>query len=401
MNEFTIDAALAHLRTAFAPISGTEEIRLAQASGRVLAQPVVAAVDLPALDNSAMDGYALRAADLSADALREVGHSYAGHGFAGAVQPGECVRIMTGAPLPAGADTVVMLEDTARSAAGVQVLRTPLPGANVRRRGEHVQRGAAVLTVGRLLGPAEIGLAAGSGASTVRVQRRLLIGVASTGDELADPPTALSAAASYDANRPLLLATLRQDAGIDSTDLGICPDDKAAFAALIERALALGLDALVISGGAAQGDADVVRQAASVQFLPLQIRPGRGIAHALIERADRRLVLLGLPGNAVAAFVMFHLIAQPVLRHLAGAAPAPLPRLQLPLATAAQTRGGRIDYRRGRFVVREGQTLVELLTDQGSAMLRTVVEADALVAIGPAPQTAAGALVDVIPLRLL
>jgi molybdopterin molybdotransferase len=259
VNEFTIDAALAHLRTAFASISGTEEIRLAQASGRVLSQPVVAAVDLPAFDNSAMDGYALRAADLSADALREVGHSYAGHGFAGAVQPGECVRIMTGAPLPAGADTVVMLEDTARSAAGVQVLRTPLPGANVRRRGEHVQRGAAVLTVGRLLGPAEIGLAAGSGASTVCVQRRLRVGVASTGDELADPPALLSAATSYDANRPLLLATLRQDAGIDSTDLGICPDDKAAFAALIERALALGLDALVISGGAAQGDADPPR----------------------------------------------------------------------------------------------------------------------------------------------
>jgi molybdopterin molybdotransferase len=400
MTELTVAAALARLRAAVQPITGTEDVPVLHAAGRVLAQPVVAQVDLPAFDNSAMDGYAVRAQDLGAPLLREVGLSTAGHGYMALVQPGECVRIMTGAPVPAGADTVVMLEDTLRNDAGVQIVRSQAPGANIRRRGEHVVRGAAVLPSGCHLGAAEVGLAASVGSSTVNVMRQVRVGVASTGDELADPPTPLAAAGSYDANRPLLLTTL-QRLGMHSIDLGICPDQADAFAALVERALTERLDALVISGGAAQGDADVVRQAAEVAFLPLDIRPGRGLAHAVIERNGHRLILLGLPGNAVAAFVMFHLIARPLLLHLGGASAKPLPQLQLPLATEARTRGGRVDYRRGRIVTQEGRAVVTLLAEQGSAMLRTVVEADALVAIGPAPHTEAGALVDVIPLGLL
>jgi molybdopterin molybdotransferase len=400
MRELSIDLALAQLRATLTPIDASERVPIAQAAGRVLAQPVVAQVDLPAFDNSAMDGYALRAADLGHTPLRETGRSYAGHGHAGTVQPGECVRIMTGAPVPAGADTVVLLEDTRVDDDGVHVLRAAAPGANIRRRGEHVARGQTVLAPGCALGPAELGLAASVGASELSVRQQLHVGVASTGDELADAPATLSAAGSYDANRPLLLASLTR-LGMASVDLGICGDDATQFAALIDAAFARRLDALVVSGGAAQGDADVVRQAAAVRFLPLAIRPGRGLAHAVVERDGQRLVLLGLPGNAVAAFVMFHLVARPLLLHLAGATARALPRLQLPLAAAASTRGGRIDYRRGRIVTQDGHTVVELLAGQGSAMLRTVVEADALVAIGPAPQTAAGALVDVIPLALL
>ncbi len=400
MSELPVDAAVAQLRAALTPIGGSAVVSAARACGRVLAQPVMAQVDLPAFDNSAMDGYALRAADLGRAPLREAGKSYAGHGYAGAVQAGECVRIMTGAPVPAGADTVVVLEDTRVDEDGVHVLRAPSVGANIRRRGEHVARGDLVLERGCALGPAEVGLAASVGASELSVLRQLRVGVASTGDELADPPAALSPAGSYDANRPLLVATVAR-LGMASVDLGICGDEAAQFAALIDAAIDQQLDALVVSGGAAQGDADVVRQAADVRFMPLDIRPGRGIAHAVIERDGHRLVLLGLPGNAVAAFVMFHLVARPVLLHLAGAMPRPLPRLQLPLAADARTRGGRIDYRRGRIVADGGRSVVELLAGQGSAMLRTVVEADALVAIGPAPHMPAGALVDVIPLGLL
>lgn len=400
MTELSVAAAVERLRASVQPICGTEVVPVMHAAGRVLAQPVVALVDLPAFDNSAMDGYALRAQDLGMPLLREVGLSTAGHGYIGVVQAGESVRIMTGAPVPPGADTVVMLEDTRRSDAGVQIVRTPAPGANIRRRGEHVKRGAMVLPRGCHLGPVEVGLVAGVGSCMVNVMRQVRVGVASTGDELTDAPTPLAAAGSYDANRPLLLATL-QRLGMHSIDLGICPDQAEAFAALVERALAARLDALVISGGAAQGDADVVRQAAEVAFMPLDIRPGRGLAHAIIERGGHRLVLLGLPGNAVAAFVMFHLVARPLLLHLAGASAKPLPQLQLPLATEAGTRGGRVDYRRGRIVAQDGRAVVTLLAEQGSAMLRAVAEADALVAIGPAPHTAAGALVDVIPLGLL
>ncbi|MCA3220525.1 MAG: molybdopterin molybdotransferase MoeA [Burkholderiales bacterium] len=400
MNELPVAAAVDRLRALVQPIAGMQDIPVMQATGRVLAQPVVAQVDLPAFDNSAMDGYALRSQDLGRPVLREVGLSTAGHGHLGSVQAGECVRIMTGAPVPAGADTVVMLEDTKRSDAGVQILRSPAPGANVRRRGEHVIRGATVLPRGCRLGPAEVALAASVGSGTVDVIRPARVGVASTGDELADPPTPLATAGSYDANRPLLLTSL-QRLGMLSVDLGICPDRADAFAALLERALVERLDALVISGGAAQGDADIVRQAAEVAFLPLDIRPGRGLAYALIERDGHRLALLGLPGNAVAAFVMFHLVARPLLLHLAGASERPLPQLQLPLADEARTRGGRVDYQRGRIVAQDGRAVVTLLADQGSAMLRTVVEADALVAIGPAPHTPAGALVRVIPLGML
>jgi molybdopterin molybdotransferase len=400
MKELSVAAAVDQLCACVQPIADTEDVAVMQASGRVLAQPVVAQIDLPAFDNSAMDGYALRSQDLGTRVLREVGLSTAGHGHAGSMHAGECVRIMTGAPVPAGADTVVMLEDTQRGNDGVQILRSPAPGANIRRRGEHVMRGATVLARGCHLGPAEVGLAASVGSNTVNVMRQARVGVASTGDELADPPTPLAASGSYDANRPLLLTSL-QRLGMLSVDLGICPDRADAFAVLVERALAERLDALVLSGGAAQGDADVVRQAAAVAFLPLDIRPGRGLAHAVIERNGHRLVLLGLPGNAVAAFVMFHLVARPLLLHLAGASAKPLPQLQLPLATEAKTRGGRVDYRRGRIVAQDGRAVVTLLAEQGSAMLRTVVEADALVAIGPEQHTAAGALVDVIPLGLL
>jgi molybdopterin molybdotransferase len=400
MTELSVLEAVERLRALVRPITEAEDVPARQASNRILAQPVVAQVDLPSFDNSAMDGYALRAQDLGTPLLREVGLSTAGHGHGGAVQAGECVRIMTGAPVPVGADTVVMLEDTQRSAAGVQILRSPAPGDNIRRRGEHVMRGTTVLPRGCHLGPAEVGLATSVGSSTLNVMRQVRVGVASTGDELADPPTPLAAAGSYDANRPLLLTSV-QRLGMHSIDLGICPDQADAFAALVERALAERLDALVISGGAAQGDADVVRQAAQVAFLSLDIRPGRGLAHAVIERNGHRVVLLGLPGNAVAAFVMFHLVARPLLLHLGGARAKPLPQLQLPLATEARTRGGRVDYRRGRIVVQDGRAVVTLLAEQGSAMLRTVVEADALVAIGPAALTPAGALVNVIPLGLL
>lgn len=396
--EYSVAQAVDRLCDALPRLTGATDVLLTQATGAVLAQDLAARLDLPAFDNSAMDGYALRHADLAAGSpLREVGRSYAGHGHDDAVQPGTCVRIMTGAPLPAGTDTVVVLEDVEVRDGMVRLRSAPPPGANIRRRGEHIRQGSVVLAAGTHLTAPAVALAAAVGTDRLRVYRRLRVGLLSTGDELADPPQPLAAAGSYDANRPLLVAACAR-LGFEVRDLGICGDCGTEFARMLERAFDAQCDALVISGGAAQGDADIVRQAGGVQFLPLNLRPGRGIAHARLRRGAQHLLLLGLPGNVVAAYVMFHRVARPVLLHLAGGRARPLPRLRAPLATAVTVRGGRIDYRRARF---DADGRVQLLKDQSSAMLRTVVEADCLVELGPAEHYAAGELVDVIPLGLL
>jgi molybdopterin molybdotransferase len=401
-NELTLAQALDELVRSLRPVGETETIDVRAAAGRVLAADVASAVDLPAFDNSAMDGYALRFDDLQPGHwLHEIGRAYAGHPYCGRVETGTCVRIMTGAPLPAGADTVVMLEDVSVDGGTVRVERPPQSGANIRRRGEHIARGDVALRAGRHLRPADIGLAAAVGAAQLTVRRRLRVGVVSTGDELADAPQSLRAAASFDANRPLLAASLDR-LGFETNDLGICRDTPQAFAAALEQARGLRLDAVVASGGAAQGDADVVRAASGVRFIALNIRPGRGIAVAQMHDSGQPMTLLGLPGNAVAAFVMFHLLARPLLLHLAGGRAAIPLHVPLPLHGAVHLRGGRIDYRRARFVSdATGQLRVQPLRDQGSAMLRTVTEADALIALGPREDYADGDLVDTVPLALL
>jgi molybdopterin molybdotransferase len=399
--ELSVDEAIADLIATLQSVQDVERAPTSAALARILAEDIASPLDLPAFDNAAMDGYALRGADLSLPALREIGTALAGHAFAGRVEPGTCVRIMTGAPLPAGADTVVMVEDTVREDGLVRIVHAPAAGANVRRRGEHLARGDVVLPSQRHLRAADLGLAAAIGCSELPVMRRLRVGLLSTGDELADPPAPLAAGAAYDANRPFLRASVERS-GFEAIDLGICPDRSADFERVLARALADRLDAVVVSGGAAQGDADIVRAASGVRFVALNIRPGRGVAAASLTQSDHAMALLGLPGNAVAAFVMFHLVARPVLLHLAGGIAAVAPSLPVPLAGPVHVRGGRIDYRRACFVRdARGALTVAPLKDQGSAMLRTIVEADALIAVGPQTDYAAGEPVETIPLAVL
>lgn len=401
-NDLTLAQALGELVGELRPVEAAESIDARAAAGRILAEDVASTVDLPAFDNSAMDGYALRHADLQPGHwLHEIGRAYAGHPFPGRVETGTCVRIMTGAPLPDGADTVVMLEDVSSDGGAVRVVQPPPAGANIRRRGEHIAVGQVALPAGRQLRAVDVGLAAAVGMARLTVRRRLRVGVVSTGDELADPPQPLRAAASFDANRPLLRASLDR-LGFEAHDLGICADTPQDFGAVLDRSRRLRLDALLASGGAAQGDADIVRAASGVRFIPLNIRPGRGVAFARFDGGDAPMALLGLPGNAVAAFVMFHLLARPLLVHLAGGQPKLPTHVPLPLAGTVRLRGGRIDYRRARFVHdASGRLRVEPLRDQGSAMLRTVSEADALIALGPLESYSDGDLVDTVPLALL
>jgi molybdopterin molybdotransferase len=394
-HELDLHAAFSALREGLRPISDRIAVPTREAGGRVLARDLVCGIDLPGFDNAAMDGYAVRAADCAAPArLRVVGQALAGHPSDARVEAGTAVRIMTGAPLPAGADAVAMLEDTATDGPYVQVHVALATGTNVRPRGEQLRAGDMAVPAGTLLGAAHLGLATAIGAATVEVFRPLRVGIASTGDELLDPPAALTGAASFDANRPLLVRACTV-AGFDVLDLGICRDDARAFAQLIDRCRRARLDALVVSGGSALGDADVVRQAEAVRFFALNIRPGRGITFGGFDA----LTLFGLPGNAVAAFVMFHLLVLPALRLLSGAEARVPAHLPLPLAAEVRAKPGRVDYRRARFVLTPaGSIAVEPLALQGSAMLRTITEAAALIAVGPQPLYRVGEPIPTVPL---
>jgi molybdopterin molybdotransferase len=395
MSERDLAQAFALLAEAITPVKQTQHVDLALARGRVLAQALVATVDLPALDLAAMDGYAVRSADVTQERneLELAGHLLAGP-YAGApTGPGQCVRIMTGAPMPQGCDAVVIQEVVSTTAAGKLAIPGPVaPGVNRRRQGEHVAAGSTVLRSGRWLRPADLALASAIGASALTVVRPLRVGVLSTGDELRSAPAPLPTGTLYDSNRPMILAALG-GAALVGVDLGICPDDVRALGRIVERALAQDLDALLISGGASQGDADIVRLLPDVSFLPMNLRPGRGVAWAQWQRAQQRLLLLGLPGNPVAAYVLLHLLARPLLAHLAGADAHPPLALSAPIVADLSNRPGRIDVRRAR-IARDGAgaMALDVLPQQGSAMIRTVCEADALVVVGPAAQYRAGAL---------
>ena len=400
MSEITVEQAIAMLRPRLAPITETERIRLAEGTGRVLAEDVISTVDLPAFDNAAMDGYALRAEDAEAPAtLKVIGQALAGHAYAGRIGARQAVRIMTGAALPEGADAVVMSEETQGAGDEVRLSRGVTGGQNVRRRSEHVRAGEAVLLAGRRLRPYDIGLAASVGVDGLAVLRRPRVAILSTGDELVDPPGPLTGSAAYDGNRPLLAALVVR-AGAELIDLGISSDSDADYTQRLAAAVNSHADVLITTGGAAQGDADVVRQHGDVEFISLNLRPGRGLLFGEVQRQVHSMTLLGLPGNAVAAYVMYQLLARPLLGWIAGAGEEPPLKVQLPLAVDARGKPGRIEWRRARFVQRYGGLALEPLKDQGSAMLRTLSEADALIAVPP-EGVRAGEPVDAIPLAAL
>ena len=399
--ELDAATALARLSQSIDPISELEQCPTGAALRRVLGADVMATLDLPPFDNAAMDGYAVRSIDCTgASTLRVAGRALAGHPFTGQVHPGEAVRIMTGAALPAGADAVVAQENVQVRGDQVEILSGVPPATHVRPRGQHLQDGALVLARGRRLRDYDLGLAAAAGSAELTVVRRLRVGVLSTGDELHDAPHGRGPGGQYDGNRPMLLAAL-ESAGYQAIDLGIVADQADALSEALDGAARKHLDAVVSSGGVAQGDADIVRRFPGLEFVPLAIRPGRGVAFGRLTAGGRSLWMFGLPGNSIAAYVMYQIVIAPVLSLLSGTAlQAPL-SLQLPLAIDVHTRAGRVDWRRGRFVHRYGGLAVEPMAQQASFMLRTLSEADVLISVGPQAEAQAGDPVDVIPLAAL
>jgi molybdopterin molybdotransferase len=405
--QISVDDARRAIAAALRPIEGRETVALAQALGRVLAEDVVSPIDVPAHDNSAMDGYALAGVALREDAtttLAVAGTVYAGAPFAGTVGAGQCVRIMTGAVMPAGTDTVVPQELCRAEGAQVHIEPGVLrAGENRRAQGEDLARGRPALHAGRVLRPADIGLVASLGIGQVAVVRRLRVALFSTGNELREPGQPLEPGCIYDSNRHSLAAAL-QRLGVEVIDLGLVRDDPAALQATLHAALAQA-DVVLTSGGVSVGDADYTRELLArmgeVAFWKVAMRPGRPFAfgplRAVVDGTPRQSWLFALPGNPVAALVTFYAFAREALLQLAGATAEPLPVLRARCASAMRKRPGRTEFQRG-IVGRaeDGGWQVRITGAQGAGILRSMSEANALVVLGhDQGSVAAGDAVDV------
>ena len=372
---------------------------LPQAAGRMLARDLVAPMNLPPHANSAVDGYALAHADLLPDGetvLPVTGRAAAGHPLDRPVTRGEAIRIFTGAPMPEGADTVMMQEDCIVDAGQVRLKPGIRKGANRRHAGEDVAEGEVALPAGRRLRPADLGLAAALGQHELLVFRPLRAALLSTGDEVRDPGVTLPPGAIYDANR-FMLAALLGGLGCVVTDFGIRPDRAAALADTLAAA-SDGHDLIVTSGGVSTGDEDHVKGAIErlghLHFWRLAIKPGRPVALAQV----RGVPLIGLPGNPVAAVVTFAVLARPLILKLAGATPSPPRLFPVRAGFAYRKKPGRREYLRVSLE-RDGDGLTALkFPRDGAGILSSIVQSDGLVVLDEATgDLAPGAIVDFLP----
>lgn len=381
-------------------VQAIEKLAIRSALGRVLAADIVSPIDVPAHDNSAMDGYALRGADLAADrdtTLAVAGTGFAGAQFDGAVPVGQCVRIMTGAVMPAGLDTVVPQEfcriDGERVTVPAGVVRS---GDNRRLAGEDLARGEAALRAGRLLRPADLGLLASLGLAEVPVWRRLRVAFFSTGDELRSIGEPLPEGCVYDSNRYTIHAMLSR-LGVDLLDLGVVRDDPLALEQAFRDAAA-SADAVITSGGVSVGEADhtkqVMKRLGDVLFWKIAMRPGRPMAIGRIDDS----ILFGLPGNPVAVMVTFYAFVRDALLAMSGAAVEPLPMLRAASSEAIRKKPGRTEYQRGIVTRGPDGWQVKITGSQGSGILRSMSEANGLVVLHHQQgSVAAGEAVDVLP----
>ncbi|HZP66389.1 MAG TPA: gephyrin-like molybdotransferase Glp [Rudaea sp.] len=401
----TVEAAQALAVAAARPL-GAERVGLREALGRVLAEAVTAPDDVPPHRNSAMDGFAVRsidvgdASDVSAPVeLRIVGEVAAGHAAARAIGAGEALRIMTGAPLPDGADAVVMVERTEAAGDRVRILEAARAGQHVREPGEDVRRGDVVVPAGATLGPAELGVLASARRAQVAVTRRPVVALLSTGDELRDVDQPLDARAGKiaDTNSYALEALVREAGGVARVS-PIVRDDRALLRAAIEDARAA--DLIVSTGGVSVGEHDHVKAVlaelgATLDAWRVNMKPGKPVALARLGATP----YFGLPGNPVSAMVSFLLFVRPAIRTALGCArPFDLPTVAARLAQPLRTRGDRRSYLRAHLRSDgAGALTVEVAARQGSHVLSSMVGANALVAVEPgAHELAAGVMVRAI-----
>ena len=390
-----LEDALAALLATVQAVPQVEEVATFDADGRVLAQDLVSALDVPGHDNTSMDGYAVRVADLKAAAggALPVSQRIPAGQFGPELQPGTVARIFTGAPVPVGADAVVMQEEAeAAGEADSQLLvrfkTLPEAGQWIRRQGEDVRRGEVVLTKGTKLGPAELGLAASMGFAHRSVTRRVRVALFSTGDELVMPgdvpPEQMRPGAIYNSNRFFLRALL-QRLGCEVSDLGIVPDQRDATLAAL-RSAAQAHDVILTSGGVSVGEEDhikpAVQQLGGLDLWQIGMKPGKPFAHGWVARPEGggRCHFVGLPGNPVSSFVTFLLLVRPFLRRLQGVVGAQADGLPVPQRMVAHFELPKGDKRREFLrVKRDAEGGLTLFPNQSSGVLTSVVWGDGLV----------------------
>lgn len=381
----TVAETEAMLQAALAPVTGQETLPLARAAGRILARDVQAPRASPPATNSAMDGYGFAHASLPAKGRARLallpGRSAAGAPFEGAVPQGSALRILTGALLPDGVDTVVMQERTAVEGETLAFDAGLVLGANTRATGEDIAEGATALAAGTRIGPAEIGLAAAVGCAELPLRTRLRVGIVSTGDELAAPGTSADPARTYDANRPMLLG-LVAGWGHEAVDLGHVPDDRAALRSLFEASSAR-VDVVLTSGGASAGEEDHVSALLSEEGHLAQWRVALKPGKPLVLAQWGRMPVFGLPGNPVSAFATALLFARPALSVLAGGPWLARQGFDVPAGFALAKPEGRREFLRARLTP-DGRA--ELFRSASSGMVSSLVWGTGFVEIGEAAQ---------------
>jgi molybdopterin molybdotransferase len=376
------------IRSFVAPITGVETLPVRAALGRVLAEDIVSPINVPSHDNSAMDGFAVRSGDLSPDApavLSEIGVALAGKEYRGEVGPGQCVRIMTGAVMPTGTDTVVIQEIVTVDGRRVTVPTGQAPGQHRRLAGEDLQKGKPALKAGALIRPAELGLIASLGIGEVNVRRRLKVAFFSTGDELRSITEKLGPGDVYDSNRYTLYGMLTR-LGCEVIDMGVVRDEPALLEAAFRKAAA-SADAVVTSGGVSVGEADYTKQMMAklgeVVFWKIAMRPGRPMAFGRIQiqTTGKSAYLFGLPGNPVAVMVTFYHFVRGALLYMMGRADTDLPLLCVKSETAIRKKPGRTEFQRGILQQMNGEWKVRLTGAQGAGILRSMSEANCFVVL--------------------
>jgi len=388
---------LSHVR----PVDGSESLALRDALGRVLFAPVRSTVDVPSHTNSAMDGYAVAGTDLPAEGEKPfevVGTSWAGRPFEGTVAAGQCVRIMTGATLPEGADTVVMQEHVRVDGNLAVISSGHRPGQHRREAGEDIRAGEVAVQAGTLLLPAHLGLIASVGVGELDVRRRPRVAIFSTGDELRGIGERLGPGQIYDSNRYSMHGMVTR-LGLEVVDLGVVPDTREATLAAFERAAA-SADAVVTSGGVSVGEADFVvetlERLGRVGFWKVAMKPGKPIAFGHVGRA----LFFGLPGNPVSAMVTFYQLVQPALQALSGAVATDPPLLlEATCESRLKKKAGRLEFQRG-ILERgpDGRYVVRGVGHQGAGVLRSMAEANCFIVLSLEQETVQpGARVQVQP----